>query len=62
MASRYVTGSVASVSASNGIYVQSTLRLPPKVLGGFGGGGTYKLDDTTDIDNDEIKDDIMVNR
>lgn len=58
---RYVTGAVAKVSASNGMYIRGTLRLPPKILGAFGGGGTYKLDTSTDIDNDNITDDMVVN-
>lgn len=60
-ASRYTTGTVATITAPNDIYIQSTLRLPPKILAEFWGGGIYKLDDTNDIDNDQIKDDIMVN-
>ncbi len=58
---RYVTGAISRVTASNGIYIQWTLRLPPKILGSFGGGGLYKLDNGTDIDNDNIKDDLVAN-
>lgn len=60
-AQTYTTGIITNVSAANGIYVQAALRLPPKVIDSFGGGGVYELDDQVDIDGDGIKDDIVVN-
>lgn len=59
---RYTDGNVATITATNGIYIETTLRLPPKVLGGFGWGGLYKLDTSNDEDGDNVKDDIMINR
>lgn len=59
---RYSAGNITNLTASNGIYVQWTLRLPPKILWLFWGGGLYKLDTSSDLDNDNINDDIMVNR
>ena len=57
-AERYISWWVTTVTAPNDIYVQGTLRLPPKILASF---LWADLDTSDDLDQDNIKDDIIVN-